>query len=124
VHAVDGAVGEERGSVARGDVLDLLLVTERAALHAHRPRLALRDHPREHRRVGQEHHVAHAGGGIRRERRVEAGHLVAQRAIDLPAQRAAHDEVGEDRAEHDRDRDGAGAREREAAAEAHCSRST
>ena len=50
--------------------------------------------------------------------------LVAQRVVDLRAQRVPHDPVREPAAQHDHQRHRGAAGEDEPAAEAHCSRNT
>ncbi len=123
VDAVDVLVGEELAAAAVGDGAHLVGVAQAALrLAAHRHQAIAFDELREHdgplERLGA---GQHAGGDPRRRR---GRRRLAQRAVDLAAQRVADDEVRDHRAERHGDGDRGRSRERDAAPEAHDSRST
>ena len=115
VRAVDVVVGEERAAPAVGDRLHLVGIAEPV-----RRCPARGDHAVARRRAARTRPGRSSGsiGGSAPGRQLDAEPLAdrpaarSQRRVDLAAQRVAHDDVGDDRAEHDgdRDRDGGGER--------------
>jgi hypothetical protein len=119
VDVVDGAVGEEGRFPALGDRPELGVVGELGQRLCGGHAFAA-DHLREDRCLAVEQHAI---SGYRSRDGHRRAHL-AQRRVDLLAQRVAHHQIREYGAEHDHDRDGGAARQREPAPEAHRSRST
>ncbi len=126
VRAVDVLVREERRAPAVGHRLDLVGIAEPALFTRRGDQAAALDELCEDEgvleRIDPRRHAGrHAGGEALANR--GCGHA-PQRGVDLAEQRVAHDDVGDDRPQHDGDGDRGRGGEGDPAAQAHWSRRT